>query len=178
MLGTPQEYRPSHSPGFPPSTKYFDVYEIKTSMNTYELWIYYVMDDSESRLHPVPRVIAIHFELDKRVRINDVGKVLDDIPEIALLCGVECTVASGRTLIGEDRLNLHPRTVTSAEMAEAELIGSMIGRDPAGGSTGTRKPTAVVISERGLITQVIFYESDDHGEGPVQATWKPQRPAN
>src|SRR5271157_1428682 len=56
-LGTPLVYRlsdpkrdvPSSMVGvLPPSSEYFDVYEIKTALNTYGLWINYSMDDSES----------------------------------------------------------------------------------------------------------------------------------
>jgi hypothetical protein len=121
------------------------------------------------------------FELDKRVRTDDVGQPLDDIPEVALLCGVECTVAGngGRTsYLGKNLLILHPRTITSAEMGEAELIGSLFGKYPADGRSGPRKPTASVFTERGLITAVQLSEDDGYGEGPVQTTWKPQGPAN
>jgi hypothetical protein len=190
ILGTPQAYRqrsttrytPSSSVGvLPPSTEYYDVYEIKTSMNTYQLTLQYAWDGAESRLHPVPRVIQMDFELDKRVRTDDVGQPLDDIPEVALLCGVECTVAGngGRTsYLGKNLLILHPRTITSAEMGEAELIGSLFGKYPADGRSGPRKPTASVFTERGLITAVQLSEDDGYGEGPVQTTWKPQGPAN
>jgi hypothetical protein len=189
-LGTPQAYRESNPTRdfpssavavLPPSRDYFDVYEIETSLNTYELWINYAMDDSESRLHPVPRVIAMHFELDKRIGINDVGKVLDDIPEVAALCGAECTVAGEKehSSIGGDHLYLHPSTVTPAEMAEAELIGSIFGKYPAEQFPfGTRKPTVTVIYERGTITQVMLGDDSINREGRVQTTWKPLRSAN
>lgn len=181
-LGTPLVYRlsdptrdvPSSRVGvLPPSSEYFDVYEIKTALNTYGLWINYEMDDSESRLHPVARIVAVHFELDKRMDINDVGKVLDDLPEAAALCGAECTIAEV-SFTGYYALRLHPRTISPTQQAEANWIGSFFGQ-----ATGRRvKPTVTVIVEQGAITQVMFDEGEGHSEGPVKATWKPQRPGN
>ena len=181
-LGTPQVYRqskptrdfPSSAVGVkPPSPDYFDVYEIKTSLTAYKLWINYSMDDSESRLHPVPRIVAIHFELDKRIDINDVGKVLDDLPEVAALCGTECTVAEV-SFTGYSSLRLHPKTISPPQQAEADWIGSFFGR-----FQGRRvKPTAAVIVERGAIAQVMFDEDEGRLEGPVKASWKPQRSGN
>ena len=181
-LGTPQIYRkskptrdfPSSAVGvIPPSNEYFDVYEIKTSLTAYELWINYSMDDSESRLHPVPRIVAIHFEVDKRIDVNDVAKVLDDLPEVAALCGAECTIAEV-SFTGYSSLRLHPRTISPTQQSEADWIGSFFGRFP-----GRRvKPTVAVIVERGAIAQVMFDEDEGNLEGPVKATWKPQRSRN
>jgi hypothetical protein len=180
-LGTPQVYRqsnptrdfPSSAVGVvPPSHDYFDVYEINTPLTAYELWINYSMDDSESRLHPVPRVVAIHFELDKRIDINDVGKVLDDLPEVAALCGAECTIAEV-SFTGYSSLRLHPRTISPAQQTEADWIGSSFGR-----FQGRFKPTAAVIVERGAIAQIMFDEDEGDLESPVKATWKPQRSGN
>jgi hypothetical protein len=156
----------------PPSHDYFDVYEINTPLTAYELWINYSMDDSESRLHPVPRVVAIHFELDKRIDINDVGKVLDDLPEVAALCGAECTIAEV-SFTGYSSLRLHPRTISPAQQTEADWIGSSFGR-----FQGRFKPTAAVIVERGAIAQIMFDEDEGDLESPVKATWKPQRSGN
>ena len=181
-LGTPQIYRqtgttldfPSSAVGIkPPSDNYFDVYEIKTSLTAYELRIDYAMDDSESRLHPVPRIVAIRFELDKRIDINDVSKVLDDIPEFGALCGAECTIAEV-SFTGHFSLNLHPKTVSPTQQAEADWIGSFFGR-----SQGRRvKPTASVVVERGAIAYVTFDEDEGRLEGTVKASWKPPQSGN
>jgi len=178
-FGTPKSYRqsnptrdfPSSAVGvMPPSNDYFDVYEIETPLSAYELWINYSMDDSESRLHPVPRIVAIHFELDKRIDIKDVGKVLDDIPEVAALCGAECTVAEV-SFTGYSSLRLHPGTISPTQQAEADWIGSFFGRYP-----GKQvKPTAAVIVERGAVAQVMFDEDEGRLEGPVKATWRSGR---
>jgi hypothetical protein len=181
-LGTPLVYHlsdptrdvPSSRVGvLPPSSEYTDAYEIKTALNTYELWTIYSMDDSESRLHPIPRIVAVYFELDKRTDINDVGKVLDDIPEAAALCGAECTIAEV-SFTGYSALNLHPRTISPTQQAEADLIGSFFGKS----DRRPVKPTVKVIVERGAIIKVILDEDEDPLEGPVKGTWRPQRPGN
>jgi hypothetical protein len=169
----PRDYPSSAVGVMPPSHDYFDVYEIKTSLTAYELWINYSMDDSESRLHPVPRIVAMHFELDKRIDINDVGKVLDDLPEVAALCGAECTIAEV-SFTGYSSLSLHPRAISPTQQSEADWIGSFFGRDP-----GRRvRPTVAVVVEHGAIAQVMLDEDEGHLEGPVKAIWKPQRSGN
>jgi hypothetical protein len=182
-FGTPQIYRqskpardfPSSAAGvMPPSHDYHDVYEIKTSLNAYDLEVQYAMDDSESRLHPVPRITSIYFELDKRMGINDVSKILDDIPEVAALCGAECTIAENPIMAGYFDLRLHPKAVLPTEQAEADWVGSIFGRYPA----SRFKPTVILFFERGLITRLTVVKQEEGliPEGPVKATWKPQRP--
>ncbi len=181
-LGTPLAYYLSNPPRevpssrvgvLPPSSEYTDLYEIKTALNTYRLSAIYSMDDSESRLHPVPRISAVYFELDKRMDINDVEKVLDDIPEAAALCGAECTIAEV-SFAGYYSLNLQPRTLSPTQQAEADRIGSFFGKS----AQTPVKPTVKVIVERGAIIRVILDEDDGRPEGPVKSTWKPQRPGN
>jgi len=190
ILGTPLMYRDmkahravsSDQAGvLPPSKDYDDVYELTTSLNTYELRTEYGLDDSESRLHPVPRLIVMHFELDRRISINDVAKILSDLPEVAALCGAECTVSgtTERSSVGDDSLYLHPRVMTPAEKAEAERVGSIFGMFPAGTlPLPERKPTVNVYYNQGSITQVRIGEDPSSLEGPVKATWRPQGPAN
>jgi len=189
ILGTPLMYRDmkayrsvsrDQAGVLPVSIDYDDIYELTTPLNTYELRTEYGLDDSESRLHPVPRLIVMHFELDKRISIDDFAKILDDVQEIAVLCGEECTLAGGKEqgAIGGDSLYLHPKTIMPAEMAEAERIGSIFGMFPAGrGPFGERKPTVRIIYEQGSITQVMLGEDGSVFEGPVRGTWKPQKAA-
>jgi hypothetical protein len=71
-------------------------------------------------------------------------------------------------------LNLHPRTISPTQQAEADRIGSFFGKS----DRKPVKPTVKVIVERGAIIKVILDEDEDPLEGPVKATWKPQRPGN
>jgi hypothetical protein len=75
ILGAPKAYMDgrAHPPthisrqtvgDIPPSRVYEDIYDLQTPVNTYELNVEYESDDSESRLHPVPRVVRILFDLD------------------------------------------------------------------------------------------------------------------
>jgi hypothetical protein len=178
-LGTPMAYRdpnakqriPSDRAGLiPPSSRYQDIYVIKTLLNTYELSVEYASDDSESRLNPTPRVIAVYFELDRRMSSgSDMLRLLEDLPELAALCGEECTIA-GQKPPGGDTLYLHPKTLMPAKLAEAERIGSLFGQFPGQG----RRPTAWLVLEGGAIIKVIILEDHNSREGPVQTTtWKP-----
>jgi hypothetical protein len=189
ILGTPLIYRDmkahrsvsSDQAGvLPPSNDYDDVYEFTTPLNTYELQTHYALDGSESRLHAVPRLIAIYYELDKRISIKDLAKILDDLPEAATFCGAECTIA-GRTehsSVGDDFLYLHPKTVTPAERAEGEWIASIFGRFSSQDAPGRWYPTISVYYNQGSITHMTFAEDLSLSEGPVQTTWKPQGPTN
>jgi len=106
--------------------------------------------------------------------INDAGKVLDDLPEVAATCGAECTIAEKSILPGLYDLCLHPKTVLPIQQAQADWIGSFFGRFP-----GRRvKPTVSIVVERGAITQVMLSADDHTLEGPVKGTWKPQRSGN
>lgn len=135
-------------------------FEFQTPVNTYELEIEYGSDDSESRLHPVPRVIAAYFELDKRMSVSDIRKLLEDLPEAAALCGAECTVAGDKepSPFGGEHLYLHPKTLAPGELAEAERIGSIFGAFPGRG----RKPTVYVIIERGSIVKVFVHQDNGY----------------
>jgi hypothetical protein len=106
---------------------------------------------------------------------DDVSKILADIPEAAALCGVECTIAENPIMAGYSDLRLHPKNISPSEQAEADWIGSSFGR-----FSGLQvKPTVSVVFKRGLITQVMLSDTmRGSSEGPVQATWKPQKPAN
>jgi len=181
ILGVPKTYMDgrAHPPayvsrqtvgGIPPSRVYEDIYELQTPVNTYELNVEYESDDSESRLHPVPRVIRILLDLDRRMDVNDMNKLLEDLPEAAAFCGVECTVAIG---IRADTLYLHPKNLTPIELAEAERIGSLFGMFPGKG----KKPTMWLALERagGSIIKVVLIDDESSLEGPVRASWKPQR---
>jgi hypothetical protein len=177
ILGTPETYRDARVKRsvskatvgeIPPSTVYQDIYEFQTPINSYELNIEYGSDNSESRLHPTPRVIRALFDLDKRMNVSDFHKLLEDLPEAAAFCGSECTVAISTQA---DDLYLHPKSLTLAELTEAERIGTIFGMFPARG----RKPTLNLVLERGLIVKVMLSEDECVFEGPVTASWKPQR---
>jgi hypothetical protein len=176
--GGGMRYLPEQARAIPPSSAYMDVYEVSTALNTYEMRISYGSDDSESRLHPTPRVFSVHFELDKRVALNDVRKLLQDLPEAVALCGAECSIAGERetsfSRVGPKTLYLHPKSSTPAELAEAERIGSIFGKFPGRG----RKPTVWVLYQPDAVNSVMVLEDDGSLEGPVQDVWKPQTSVN
>jgi len=67
-----------------------DVYEIKTSFNTYEFQIVNTYDQSQSRFRPIKKFTRVKFQLDKPV--EDVKALLADFPEAVALCSQECTM--------------------------------------------------------------------------------------
>jgi hypothetical protein len=182
-LGTPVKYRgvterrviSSQDVGVKgPSSLYDEIYEFQTSLNEYRLTIYYFEDDSESQFHPVPRVLAVRSELDKRVPIGAFARLLEDLPLVAAFCRSECTVAADKQRnADEGTLYLHPKNPTTQETADAEKV-----RSHQFGQSRAEKPTLLLRVERGAIAQADLQMDECYFEGAVNATWKPPQAKN
>ena len=189
LLGTPQIYRNATAQQYlyservgviPPSSVYQDIYGLKTPLSAYELRIEYGLDNSESRLNPVPRVAVFQFRPDKPINIADVGMLLHDISEAVRLCEGGCTV-SGQTQVigGRDSIYLHPQSLSPTHLKEAEWIGTFFGefRNSEIARGKTFKPTITVSFEKTLIESIRFAMETGFFEGPVQDIWRPSHTA-
>jgi len=138
QLGTPNLYRqyigdtrrdlfPDAAGVVPPKPGIGDVYELRTAMNSYEIEMQYSFDDSQSQLHPVPRVIFIRIRPDKRVAKVAYLNVLRDIPEVVTICQRNCQIRTHVTSFLDMAL-LNPISMTTDEMQRAQWIGSEFGR--------------------------------------------------
>lgn len=157
-----------------PSSFYDDIYEFQTSLNEYHLTVYYFEDDSESQFHPVPRVFAARFLLDKRVPVGEFKKLLDNLPLVAAFCGGECSVATDQQKDPDEGvLYLRPKKPTAQEVADAEKI-----RSHQSGQSRGEKPTLVLRVERGLIGQADLQMDECYFAGTAEDNWKPPQARN
>ena len=96
-----------------------DIYEIKTSFNTYQFQIRNFYDERQSRFRPTKKLIEVKFEIDKPV--EDVKLLLADFPEAVALCSRECTIFSENGFMGR-RLIVQPTNPSQEEVTSSGLM--------------------------------------------------------
>jgi len=97
----------------------------QTSLNEYELHFDFRQDDSESRLHPVPRLRSVDIVIDHPI---STGAILADIPEAIKLCTDGCSLLGVVTYVN---FNYQPHIIAypTRPALEQSHLATLLGTD-------------------------------------------------
>jgi hypothetical protein len=98
-----------------------DIYDIKTSFNTYHFHTKYFYDQRQPPFGPTKKLVEVEFMMDKPVA--DVKPLLADFPEAVELCSPQCTIFNEDSVLGK-QLFVQPTNPSQEQIKAAGLLAA------------------------------------------------------